>query len=293
MYATPRDAASVILVRSVAGKTEALLVRKRADLAFAGGQWVYPGGKLETADLESGMNVTDFAVPANHSSPEARHKLQGLLVASCREAFEESGVLLARFANGEHCDGAMSERLQMHREEIGRHAAAFTAMLTANGLSVDPSHFIYWSHWITPSIVQKRFDTRFFVAVMPPDQPVRCDTAESTELHWVDLHEFDLLAGEALIPAPPTRYSLADLAAAVRECGTIDAVLRRERGRHVSPVMPKMARIDGMLNAVLPWDPEYPSLPGDGIIMDTDFPLRYRSFPSRVVPPANVPGMPS
>jgi 8-oxo-dGTP pyrophosphatase MutT (NUDIX family) len=145
MYAIPRDAASVILVRSAAGKTEALLVRKRADLAFAGGQWVYPGGKLETADLESGMNVTDFAVPANHASPAARHTLQGLLVAACREAFEESGVLLARFSNGDHCDGAMTERLQIHREEIGRNAAAFTSMLTANGLSVDPSHFTHAS----------------------------------------------------------------------------------------------------------------------------------------------------
>ena len=40
----------MILLRSVGARTEALLIRRHADLGFAGGTWVFPGGKLESAD---------------------------------------------------------------------------------------------------------------------------------------------------------------------------------------------------------------------------------------------------
>jgi hypothetical protein len=58
-------------------------------------------------------------------------------------------------------------------------------------------------------------------------------------------------------------------------------------------MMPKMLRIGGRLTALMPWDREYQSSPGEGIPPGTPIPPAYLGFPSRVVPPQNITGMPS
>jgi hypothetical protein len=45
-----------------------------------------------------------------------------------------------------------------------------------------------WSRWITPrmpSVTNKRFDTRFFIAVMPAGQQAAHDDFEATESAWL------------------------------------------------------------------------------------------------------------
>ena len=99
MASIPRDSSSVIIVRG-GGADEALLIRRHADLAFAGGAWVFPGGKFEPSD----------------ASPETLEKLgladepaAGLMVTACRETFEESGIVLAVTCDGEPCGDCACE----------------------------------------------------------------------------------------------------------------------------------------------------------------------------------------
>jgi 8-oxo-dGTP pyrophosphatase MutT (NUDIX family) len=263
MSEKPTDAASVILLRSGIAGEQALLIRRHISLAVFGGALVFPGGKLEPSDA-------------------------GLVAAACRETFEETGILLARQADGEPCNASLAEALQPFRADISRDSSLFAPLLAKNGLVIDPGRFIMWSHWITPSQVSRRFDTRFFVARMPPDQIVRCDSAEATEFLWVDLDTSDGLADESLALAPPTRFSLGDLALSLRKHGGADRLMQMETARAIAQVMPKMARIDGHMMVLMPWDPAYQTAAGESAAGDLHFSAHYRGFPSRVPAPRNV-----
>jgi 8-oxo-dGTP pyrophosphatase MutT (NUDIX family) len=291
MSALPRDAASVILVRHGAAGEQALLIRRDASLAFAGDTWVFPGGKLEPSDgapeTLAKIGLADDARSAT-GAPSSIAPDLGLLVAACRETFEETGIVLATRTNGAPCDSKLADALQPHRAELLRNPALFASMLADNELIVEPARFIRWSHWITPSLSPKRFDTRFFVAMMPADQKARCDSAEASELLWLDLRTADALPDASLIPAPPTRYSLGDLAVGLRTHGCIERLMESESARHVATIVPKMLRLNDQLTVLMPWDSAYASASGEGIHPGTRIPPHYLSFPSRVIPPAQM-----
>ena len=70
-------AATVILLRDVRDGCEVLLVRRNAQLAFHGGAWVFPGGRIDAEDYAAGA-TTDPAIAAAY--------------AAVREAREEAAV---------------------------------------------------------------------------------------------------------------------------------------------------------------------------------------------------------
>jgi 8-oxo-dGTP pyrophosphatase MutT (NUDIX family) len=277
--AVTRPAASVILLRDEP-TVQALLIRRHANLAFAGGTWVFPGGKVEPADADVALR----AAPTEDT-------IRASIVAACRETFEEVGILLARHPNGDPCRPELVQALQPVRAEISRDADRFGALLQAHDLMLDASDFMLWSHWITPSIVPRRFDTYFFLARMPADQVVQCDSAEATELFWLDIQAGKDLPHERLIPAPPTRFSLAHLAVAL-EHTTLEALFESESARHVAPMMPKMLKQDGRIVVLMPWDAEYHSVAGEGTPPGAVIPDLYRNFPSRVFPSPETAGLP-
>lgn len=279
--AAPRDSATVVLVRETGNVAQALLVRRHADLAFAGGTWAFPGGKLEPAD--SAPDRTQVPRDADFA----------FLMAACRETFEETGILLARQASGDFCPVDTVESLQGLRPEVSRDPSRFAEMLAEHALVIDPSRLVYWARWITPAAATRRFDARFFVAHMPADQAVQCDSTEATELLWLDLDRQGGLPDESIVPAPPTRYTLADLAESLAEHGTLARLILAEAAREVPPIMPKGTRIDGRMTVLMPWDPAYYSVPGEGTPPDVVIPERYRRYPSRVVPSQGIPGLPS
>ena len=76
-----RNAATVILVRDGVQGLEALLLRRHTDLAFHGGSWVFPGGRVDDDDHDP----TDASDAADELA--ARR-------AAVREAFEEAGIVV-------------------------------------------------------------------------------------------------------------------------------------------------------------------------------------------------------
>jgi 8-oxo-dGTP pyrophosphatase MutT (NUDIX family) len=76
--APAHPAATVVLLRDAAEECEVLLVRRNAQLAFHGGAWVFPGGRLDPVDYAAGAGDTVTA---------ARY-------AAVREAREEAGLML-------------------------------------------------------------------------------------------------------------------------------------------------------------------------------------------------------
>lgn len=74
-------AATVVLLRDGAEGIEALLLRRNPDLAFHGGAWVFPGGRVDPADASAGGTLDRGDLAA------ARH-------AAARELTEEAGLVV-------------------------------------------------------------------------------------------------------------------------------------------------------------------------------------------------------
>lgn len=131
------------------------------------------------------------------------------------------------------------------------------------GLQLAPADLVHWGHWITPSAAARRFDTHFFVALRPVDQAACLASTESSELRWADPSW--VAAEPAGFPVTaPTVLELRALAELLDEVREIPAALARARARAVRTVIPKL---DGG-TAVLPWDPGYAALPGEGVHWD-------------------------
>ncbi len=133
-----------------------------------------------------------------------------------REAFEEAGVLLARYADGQpvrfDADPTVEARFDAHRRAVHAGARSLLAVLAAEALVLSVDEMRYVAHWITPEGAPKRFDTRFFLARAPDGQAYVHDDAELIGSEWVrpadalDRHR----AGDFPLIEPTVR-SLEDL----------------------------------------------------------------------------------
>lgn len=288
--ATARHAASVILLRERQNDVEVLLTRRHANMSFMGGQWVFPGGALCPADTstDSLALVPDAARSECHrlldldGNPLPTTTCMALAIAACRETLEESGVLLATTADGNHCGDEAWARLQRRRHAIVSQPELFATLLQEEHLQLDLRRLVYWSHWITPSAMSMRFDTRFYLASLPPRQAAAVDSVEATDMTWMT--PAALIAASydnKMTVSVPTLYNLMELDASVRQHVSLDAILRAEARRDIAPVLPKMHRGETKM-IVMPWDAEYHSLAGSGVSRNASHPQRLLTLPSRM-----------
>ncbi len=229
----PVNAATVMVLRDGPLDLEVLLVRRHGDSGVLGGAHVFPGGKLDPADLQVDPSTLPGAALACQaalnedglSAPTAF----GLHVAALRETFEECGLLLGV------PQGASQVPVVRDRTAAGE---PFAAALLALGLPLDTRCVLPWSRWITPrkpAMMNKRFDTRFFVAAAPDGQVVEHCVREATEAVWhsprVWLERY--WAGEVEM-APPQVMSLCHLAG-MRNVAEVMAAARSRRPALIEP----------------------------------------------------------
>jgi 8-oxo-dGTP pyrophosphatase MutT (NUDIX family) len=119
-----------------------------------------------------------------------------------------------------------------------------------------------WSHWITPAVERKRFDTWFLVAPMPHDADPGHDEQEVIASRWVQPKAAVERYGSGdLLLAPPTYYTLWELA----KYGAVEEVLDAASRRPLPPIQPRFETIDEAMALVLPGDERYPAeRPVDG-----------------------------
>lgn len=297
MSASPpiAHAATVLLLRETASELQVLLTKRAPGLSFMAGLWVFPGGRMEVSDLAPALaaRVDQAAIAATSARMLERddgHAIdvvtaRGLLVAACRETFEESGVLLAVTRDGSaHWDDTRLARVTARRAAASADPAEFARLLADEDLLLDLEHLVYWSHWITPAFESRRFDTRFFALRVPHDQEASVDHGELTHHAWLGESEVEshLSSGEMVL-APPTRLTLRDLWASHRLHGGLDAMLDAERCRIVPPILPKRSPLEGdETEIVLPWDAGYCALPGEGCAVLAGYPAYVTAMPSRM-----------
>lgn len=283
----PRNAATVVLLREHAGEIQVLMTQRHVNLRFMGGMWVFPGGALSDADRsETAMS----RLPEAHTISCARlDTLEGvrlgeqdclaMVIAACRETFEETGLLLARRIDGAICDARTIQRVQSQRTAVAGDAALFAELLVNEDLLLDASRLIYWAHWITPSSAPRRFDTRFFAIAAPGEQTATPDLGEASNLQWMSPEQLLASAASGAMPmTQPTLFNLEDLNASIRTHESLAALFSAEANRSVITIMPKMVRDGDRMKLVLPWDGSYGSTAGDGVSCQQ--PQAFASLPS-------------
>lgn len=243
-----RPAATVPLLRDGRGGVEVYLQRRPPRLGFAGGLWVFPGGRVDEADADPGIDG-HWSGPSPDAWAQrlgvAVDMARGYVVAACRETLEEAGVLLARPAPA-------PQDLAAARHDLLAGTRTLAQALDDLDVRLDTECLRYWAWWRTPDGEPRRYDTRFFLAALPPDATVVPHASEVVEELWAAAPVDDRLA-----MLPPTYYTLRDVTA----FATVAEVLEHGRDRVVNRIQPVADGDD----IILPWGDRYrlrPSAPG-------------------------------
>jgi 8-oxo-dGTP pyrophosphatase MutT (NUDIX family) len=165
------------------------------------------------------------------------------------------------------------------REDAASWEAAARRECTEEAGLVLPAAPLSWfDTWLTPSAEpRRRYLARFFLAEVGADagDDARADGHETHDERWasIDDHLRAWEAGEADLPPPTLAILLRMREVAMR--GTIDSPCDA-----APPILPKYVPIDGRHVVVMPHDPEYAALPGDGMPAPLS---RLRGLPHRFV----------
>jgi 8-oxo-dGTP pyrophosphatase MutT (NUDIX family) len=225
----PKPAATVILLRD-APALEVLLLKRHRSSGFVPGAYVFPGGRtdVEDGDPRLGHAPLHGEVPAYY------------WFGAVREVFEETGVLLARDANGAWADDTTrSERMEAWRLKLMSNQAHLVDVVEAEQLRVVLDDVVYFAHWITPIAEPRRYDTRFFAAALPDGRTIKPDEREMVDAIWITPREALARFEAAALPMVfPTVRTLQDLAA----FESVNAALSALRQRAVEPVRPRLVR---------------------------------------------------
>lgn len=247
----PRPAATVVLLRDATDGLEVFLMKRHGLSDVLGGAYVFPGGKVDVADAELDMAThLDQPLAALHAGLNEtgidERTAGAVYVAALREAFEESGVL---FADGKPLQGLADRAAALLRAGQG-----FNAVLAQMALRLQTANVVPWSRWITPvvpSVTNKRFDTRFFVAAVPDGQVASHDNFETTESIWLSPREaLRQYWSGAIELAPPQIMSLAHLS----RHAAVDSVLSAARGRRPPVIQPEPFDLEGQRVICYPGD---------------------------------------
>lgn len=179
----PRDAATLVVVETTGPEPRVLMGRRREDLVFMPGKFVFPGGRVDRADRH--VASSDSLEPI-----EERKLIRGVkgvagpawaravALAAVRETFEEAGLLIGT------ADGSLAQAMVLKR------AAASWQPFLSHGVVPRIGALTLFARAITPPGRPRRYDTRFFaldareiaLRVPPPD-------AELQSLDWFTLDE--------------------------------------------------------------------------------------------------------
>ena len=253
----PIAAATVILTRQHAGKLEVYLLKRSVTSGFMAGNYVFPGGVLDPDDRKTEFWRAHVDLDANgldHFLGGGLSATEGLAhgIAAIRETFEEAGVLLALKS------GLKSEDLKWIRTKRltgNLHQGWLMKFAASEGWNLALSALSRWSHWITPELMKRRYDTRFFVASLPDGQQCQPDSRETTHGIWVSPEKG--LAGNQAgeIPlSPPALITLHQLL----KYTTLKALEKETKKRPWGQaLLPRLVPLDQGMVIIEPWDSQY------------------------------------
>jgi len=240
-----RLAASLLLVRDGHQGPEVFMMKRPGGVDFPD-LHVFPGGKLDghdyLPDLVDGMDDAAASRALGVAAGGLRY-----WVAAIRECFEECGVLLA-YRDGQLVRWRNDEealRFEQYRQALMDGAMGLEDLCRREQLRLAGDQMHYFSHWLTPATVKRRFDTRFFIAAMPTDQDTLAHHWETAGDDWI--RPTDALAAQAagrwqmIAPTLITLESIEPFATVVAMLAAVQAEA------HLQPLSPALQQ-QGMLS---------------------------------------------
>jgi 8-oxo-dGTP pyrophosphatase MutT (NUDIX family) len=236
--ATPKVAATVLLLRSAGAGFEVYVIRRVAAMAF-GGMYAFPGGGVDPSDAQVHLDWSG-PPPENWGGRLglAGDRAQAVVCAAAREVFEEAGVLLAGPRPGTVVGDVSDPGWETARQDLVARRAGFADLLRERRLALRSDLLVPWSRWITPEFEPRRFDTYFFLARLPDGQQTRNASGEADHAMWI--RPADALARAAaggISMLPPTLVTLGEVAG----FADWEAIRAAAAARKVSsPVTPRL-----------------------------------------------------
>lgn len=242
-----RAAASLILLRDSADGPEVLLVKRGPGGDFPG-LHVFPGGLVDAADGDPRLRRRSRLHADAANALLAHTDALPAFLAALRETLEETGLLPGS-------DEVDADTRVQWQETLHRRSADFATVLGDHPLRLATDSLGYFSHWITPEGIPRRYDTRFFVTRMPAAQQVRVDGRETVQADW--FRPADALAaherGDIGLIFPTIR-NLAALAG----YASVDALLAETLvPRSVPAMLPRLLNTAAGVKLLLPGDDGY------------------------------------
>ncbi|MBO9514056.1 MAG: NUDIX domain-containing protein [Variovorax sp.] len=251
-----RSASTVIIVRDGPSGMEVLMLRRAEKEADQNsGAAVFPGGTVDASDRA--LHTRCAGLDDTAASVRLAMPAGGLdyYAAAVRECFEEAGLLFATGADGRlvALDELPPGEVASLRASVEEGGDAMLRLCERHGWRLAVDRLAYFSHWLTPPGMPRRFDTRFFVALAPPAQSARPDGRETVEHLWLRPAEaLDSARGLRLMNVQ--RRILEQLAGFRSAADCLD----HARGLgEVARVMPRIAQGPGGRRPVNPGEPAY------------------------------------
>jgi 8-oxo-dGTP pyrophosphatase MutT (NUDIX family) len=233
---------------------EVFMVRRVIQSDFMPDVYVFPGGSVQQDDREAEQTPGICQeVTLGPADPEGRTAPgTGIRPAAIRELFEEAGILPAYYhdrmltINDEN-----RVRFAAWRQAFQERKGSLITLAQEEELLLTTGNLRYFSHWITPEGLPKRFDTHFFLLTAPDGQQPAYDQLETSEGLWIS----PALALERwqngtfpLVFA--TIYQLRELAT----FPAVAAALQAAQTTHVQTHAPVMVEHAGQVHIHLPDD---------------------------------------
>ena len=253
-------ASTVLVLRDLNNKLELLMVRRSKKPPFQN-LHVFPGGKIDHDD-----SIKELEAFTDGINDEIASNILGIedgglsfWIASIRECFEEVGILLAQKKSGEKLDFISSEKTKYenYRKMLVKNEINLLEICQKEDLVLSTVNIAPLSHWITPNIETKRFDTRFFIAYLPENQIVKHDEVELTQSIWINPLDAIKKAYEGeMHMIMPTIKNL-------EQCSKHkngEEFLRHQKSlshKDFPPILPKFFKKNDKWTSLLPGDPDY------------------------------------
>ncbi|MDY6934068.1 MAG: NUDIX hydrolase [Spirochaetota bacterium] len=255
-----RPAATVILARDAEEGIEVFMLLRNPKSEFGGGLYVFPGGSVDDLDKHPDIAALCYGMSDKEASVCLGISEGGLAywVAAIRECYEEAGLLAAVDDQGEYISlesPLNNRRFEDYRNAICNGMTDMVKICCNEGLRLAVDRFVYFSHWITPEGAPRRYDTRFFIGIAPPQQRGLHDKRETVAHLWI--RPVEALArykrGEFCMVLPTIRQ----LEALSGISSTVEMMEIARSREHIPTIMPRFVKNGSGIKIVIPGDKEY------------------------------------
>jgi glyoxylase-like metal-dependent hydrolase (beta-lactamase superfamily II)/8-oxo-dGTP pyrophosphatase MutT (NUDIX family) len=240
-HVVPRQAATVVLLRPGPGGAEVLLTHRPSTMAFAPGMHVFPGGAVDPEDGDPRLGSRSILGPEEAALRLGRSvaptEALAAHIAALRELFEEAGILLAEPL-------VAPSRLSTGRSALLAGEASFAEVCERFDARLRTDALVPLSRWVTPPVFPRRFDARFFAAILPAGTDPSFEGDEVVAHQWLGPGAaLDGMARGELPMWLPTSANLQRLEH-LADVAAVEALASGASGLpEVEPVAPDIVRI--------------------------------------------------